>query len=118
MSFDRSINTDTPGRPLPYFVAAVAAIALIAGCSNTQKMSDAQLESLGIRVGAAHWDITPRLFREGYVCFVNGAKRESFDCSKTTGLFPSCIMRIRFAVDDQNQISAVSVPEPACLGTP
>src|SRR6185369_14610954 len=99
-------------------IAGVSAIALFPGCSTAPKMSDARLESLGIRAGAAHWDATPQLFEEGYVCFVSGAKREHFDCSKTSGVFPTCILRVRFTVDDQNKISAVSVPEPACLGTP
>ena len=103
---------------LLHLIASVAAIALLSGCSTTPKMSNAQLESLGIRAGAAHWEVTPQLFKEGYVCFVSGAKRENFDCSKTTGVFPTCTLRVRFTVDDQNKISAVSVPEPACLGTP
>ena len=47
MTFNRPINTNTAGRPLPYLVAAVATMALIAGCSSTQKMSDAQLEYPG-----------------------------------------------------------------------
>ena len=103
---------------LPHLVAGVAAIALLAGCSTTQKLSDAQRESLGIRAGATHWEVTPQLFKEGYVCYVSGAKRENFDCSKQTGFFPTCILRVRFTVDDQNKISALSVPEPACIGTP
>ena len=108
------------GRQPPHIIrlAAGLAITLIAGCATMQKMSDAQLDSLGVRAGVPHGEATSRLFREGYVCSVSGAKRENFDCSKTHGILITCVLRVRFAVDDQNKISAVNVPEPACLGTP
>ena len=102
----------------PHRIASLAAIAMLAGCSTPQKMSDARLESLGVRAGANHWSATSALYQEGYICSVNGAKRENFDCSKTTGLFPTCILHIDFTVDDQNKIVAVGARDPACLGTP
>lgn len=108
----------TAKAPILTPVVGAAAIALISSCSTAQKMSDAQLESFGIRIGAAYRDVTPQLVKEGYVCFVSGAKRENFDCSKTIGVFPTCILRVRFSVDGQNKISALSVPDPACMGTP
>lgn len=98
-------------------VVAVA-MALLAACSTPQKMSDAQLRSLGVQVGAKHWAVTSTLAREGYACFVSGAKREQFDCSKTTGTFPTCVLRVRFSVDDDNTMTTMNVPEPACIGTP
>jgi len=104
--------------PILHLIAGLAAIAMLAGCSTPQKMSDARLESIGIRTGTAHWVATSRLYQEGYVCFVSGAKRENFDCSKTTGFFPTCILHIDFAVDDQNKITTVAAHDPACLGTP
>jgi hypothetical protein len=102
----------------PYPITCVVACALLAGCGTTQKMSDDKLAAMGMRIGARHWEVTPQLFKEGYSCSVSGAKRENFDCAKTTGIFPTCILRVRFIVDDLNKISAISVPEPACLGTP
>jgi hypothetical protein len=103
---------------LRQLVVSGMAIALLAGCSTPQKMSDTQLQSLGIRVGAPHWEATSHLAREGYACSVSGAKREDFDCSKEQGVFPSCVLRVQFSVDDQNKITTVKVPEPACIGTP
>ena len=99
-------------------VAGGAAATLLAGCSTPQKMSGSQLESLGVRAGVAQWEATSKLQREGYVCSFSGAKRENFDCSKTAGFFPTCILRVQFVVDDHNRVSAPNVPEPACLGTP
>ncbi len=96
----------------------VMALMMLAGCGTAQKISNARLESLGITPGAAHWEATSRLSNEGYACFVAGAKRENFDCSKTVGFFPTCLLRVRFIVDDENKISSISVPDPACLGTP
>jgi 4-hydroxyphenylpyruvate dioxygenase-like putative hemolysin len=94
------------------------AMALLAACSTPQKMSDGQLHSLGVQVGAKHWTATSALAREGYACFVSGAKREQFDCTKTTGAFPTCVLRVRFSVDDDNAVTTVSASEPACIGTP
>lgn len=99
-------------------VAGAAALALVSGCATPPKVGVAELDAFGVRVGAPHWEATPRLARAGYACFVSGAKREEFDCTKSTGLFISCISRVRFTVDDQNRIAAISVPEPACIGTP
>jgi hypothetical protein len=98
--------------------ASLTALTMLSGCSTPQKMSDTQLQSLDIRVGTPHWSATSTLHREGYACFVNGEKREHFDCTKTTGFFPTCILRIEFIVDDGNKISEISVREPVCTGTP
>ena len=99
-------------------IASMMVIVLLAGCNTPQRMSDAKLESLGVRLGAPHWEATASLAREGYSCGVSGEKRESFECAKTTGFFVSCIFRVRFKVDDSNRISELGVPEPACIGTP
>jgi hypothetical protein len=105
-------------KPLLRCVAGAAVLALVAGCATPQKVSVAELDSFGVRTGSPHWEATSRLAREGYACFVSGAKRENFDCTKSSGLFISCISRIRFTVDDENKIAAISVPQPACMGTP
>lgn len=96
----------------------IIAMALLAACGTPQKMSDGQLRSLGVEVGAKHWTATSTLAREGYACFVSGARREQFDCTKTTGAFPTCLLRVRFSVDDDNAVTTVGASEPACIGTP
>lgn len=95
-----------------------AAIALLSGCATPPKLTDAELASFGVRPGAPHWEATSSLSRQGYACFVSGAKREEFDCTKNTGILVSCVQRVRFVVDDQNRIVTVQAPEPACIGTP
>ncbi|MDY0746931.1 hypothetical protein SNE35_20630 [Paucibacter sp. R3-3] len=100
-------------------VTAIAmAIALLAGCSTPQRMSDAKLESLGVRIGASAEEAAAGLAREGYSCVVSGEAREGFDCSKTTGFLISCTFRVVFVVDAGNGIAAIITPEPACMGTP
>ena len=103
---------------LLYLVAGITALALLAGCSTPKRISDERLQALGIRVGAMYWQATSQLMQEGYVCMVTGAKRENFDCTKKAGGILTCILRVRLIVDDQNKISSLSVPEPACIGTP
>lgn len=103
--------------PLHHFTWAVV-IILLSGCGTTQKMSEAQLETLGIRTGAEYWVATSQLYQKGYNCSVSGAKREHFDCTKTAGFIPTCILRIELTVDDQNKISSFRAPDPACIGTP
>ncbi len=98
--------------------AALLALTLLGGCGTPQPLSMTQLEALGVREGMPHWEATPRLFRQGYACFVSGARREHFDCTKTAGVFPTCVLRVDFDVNDQNLILALRVSEPACLGTP
>ena len=50
-------------RPLLHVVAGVTAIALLAGCTTPEKMSDVRLGALGIRAGAKgrqhSWHVTP-----------------------------------------------------------
>jgi hypothetical protein len=99
-------------------VGAATALALLAACVTPQKMSATELQSLGVRVGAPHWTATAQLAKEGYACFVSGARREHFDCTKTTGAFPTCLLRVRFSVGDDNMITTMSASEPACIGTP
>jgi hypothetical protein len=99
-------------------VGATIILALLAGCATPQKMSATQLQSLGVRVGGPYWTATSQLAREGYACFVSGAKREHFDCTKTMGVFPTCLLRVRFSVGDDNMITTMSAAEPACIGTP
>jgi len=90
----------------------------ISGCSTPLKMSAEQLASIGLSVGTSYWSAEQKLASKGYQCFVSGAKRENFDCTKEVGIFPSCILRIEFKVDDSNAISSLRVAEPACIGTP
>lgn len=98
--------------------ASISVLTFLAGCSTSQKMDEAQLDSLGVRPGANYWEATSQLSRQGYKCFVSGAKRENFDCTKKVGFMPTCILRVTFVVNDQNKITTISVPEPACMGTP
>jgi hypothetical protein len=88
------------------------------GCSTPLKMSDDYLASIGLSEGIAYWSAEQKLASEGYQCFVSGAKRENFDCTKTKGFFPTCILRVDFKVDDQNAISTLRVADPVCIGTP
>jgi hypothetical protein len=81
-------------------------------------MSSEQLASIGVNVGAVYWDAEQKLASKGYQCYVTGAKRENFDCTKMEGFFPSCVLRIDFKVDDANAISNLRIAEPACIGTP
>lgn len=100
------------------WIAVGVAVMLLAGCAAAQKMSPAQLAALGIREGVPHWQATAALSRQGYACFVSGARREDFDCTRTVGFFPTCVLRVRFTVGDDNRILTPSVAEPACMGTP
>jgi len=90
----------------------------LTACSTPKKLSEAQLAEHGLRLGTPHWEATAQLSRLGYVCSVSGRTREHFDCSRTRGILMTCVQRVAFTVDDQNLISALRVPEPACLGTP
>lgn len=101
-------------RIFQYFIVAVFA----SGCGTPQKMSADQLRSIGVRVGDTYWSVEQGLVSRGYQCFVSGAKRENFDCTKNEGFFPSCILRIEFKVDESNAVSSLRVAEPACIGTP
>jgi hypothetical protein len=90
----------------------------VSGCSTPVKMSSDHLASIGLGVGATYWSAEQKLASEGYHCYVSGAKRENFDCTKMTGFFPTCTLRIEFKVDEQNVISTMRIAEPACVGTP
>jgi hypothetical protein len=89
----------------------------VSGCGAPWKMSPDYLASIGVREGARYWVAEQKLASEGYRCYVSGAKRENFDCTKTKGIFPSCILRVAFEVDDKNLISTLRVADPACIGT-
>jgi hypothetical protein len=98
---------------------AVCTVAiLLSGCSSPPKLSPGQLASLGVKEGAMYWDAEQKLMQAGYSCYVSGAKRESFDCTKNTGFFPSCIHRVQFEANDQNLVSNLRIVGPACIGTP
>ena len=103
--------------PLATRVGVCAAVVLTA-CSTPSKLSTAQLESIGVRPGSPHWQATRSLHQAGYLCSVSGKKREQFDCTKTVGFLPTCVLRVGFEVNDANEIVALSVPEPACMGPP
>ncbi|MGV7206834.1 hypothetical protein ACLB1G_03145 [Oxalobacteraceae bacterium A2-2] len=97
---------------------ASAMAIYLAGCGTPVKISPERLASMGVRVGEQYWPGQQKLAAEGYRCFVSGAKREKFDCTKQQGYFPTCLLRVQFVVDDRNLISALRVAEPACMGTP
>jgi hypothetical protein len=90
----------------------------MSGCGIPLKMSPEHLASIGVKEGATYWEAVQKLTGEGYQCFGSGAKRENFDCTKTQGFFPTCLLRVEFIVDDKNLISHVRAANPACIGTP
>lgn len=59
-----------------------------------------------------------KLMQEGYSCYVSGANRENFDCTKSTGFLVSCVHRVKFEADDKNLVSNLRAVGPACIGTP
>lgn len=108
--------------PFIRYISGVLAVGTVAscvlGCSPPLKMSPDHLASIGVVEGAMYWEAEQKLAREGYQCFVTGAKRENFDCTKTIGFFPTCLLRVGFLADDKNLVSQVRVANPACIGTP
>jgi hypothetical protein len=108
-----------PGRkPLRLALVGGATAALLVGCSTPQALSPAQLAYLGVREGVPHWEATSALFRQGNACFGSGVKRDDFECTKTVGGFPTCVLRVGFTVGDQNTLVSTRIAEPACMGTP
>jgi len=89
-----------------------------AGCTTPSKLSSAELESSGVREGARYWEAEQALSQRGYSCYVSGANRENFDCTRSAGTWPSCILRVSFVADDKNLVTSLVVRDPACLGTP
>jgi hypothetical protein len=90
----------------------------VAGCSTPSKISAERLAAAGVTEGTMYWEAQQRLARQGYQCSVAGAKREHFDCTKTAGFFPTCVLRVTFIADDNNALSNLRVSDPACIGTP
>jgi hypothetical protein len=109
LAFPRSIR-----RVLTLGTIAICAV----GCGTTPTMTPDHLASIGVVDGAMYWEAEQKLATEGYQCFVAGAKREHFECTKTTGFFPSCLLRVEFIADDKNQVSHLRAANPACMGTP
>lgn len=101
-----------------YLLAGATVALCVLGCSTPTRISPERLAAIGVTEGTKYWDAQGKLAREGYQCFVAGAKRENFDCTKTVGFFPTCLMRIEFVADDNNLVSRLRVREPACIGTP
>jgi hypothetical protein len=99
-------------------IAFCSLVICTSGCSTPSKISSDHLVSIGVSEGAMYWAAEQKLASEGYRCFVTGAKRENFNCTKTEGLFPTCILRVEFNVAEENTISHVRVADPACIGTP
>lgn len=65
-----------------------------------------------------YWNAEQRLMQEGYSCYVSGAKRENFDCTKRIGFLVTCIHRVTFEASDKNLVSNLRSVGPACIGTP
>jgi hypothetical protein len=99
-------------------IASLVIVFGLLGCSTPKKLGDAELESIGVRNGIKYWEAQQKLAQRGYSCYVNGTKRESFDCTKSEGAFPTCVLRITFVADDMNLVSSLAVSDPACMGTP
>ena len=101
-----------------WMLALVTVAIGVSGCSTPAKMSSGHLASIGVIEGTMYWEAEQKLAREGYQCFVTGAKRENFDCTKTMGFFPACLLRVAFVADDNNLVSHLRMADPACMGTP
>ncbi|MDL2353747.1 MAG: hypothetical protein QFF03_00660 [Pseudomonadota bacterium] len=99
-------------------ITACAFALCFSGCGTTKKMSPEHLLAIGVSEGVMYWVAEQKLASEGYQCFVTGEKRENFDCTKTQGFFPTCVLRVTFKVNDKNGLSALQVANPACIGTP
>jgi hypothetical protein len=99
-------------------MVSIAITIGLSACSTPTKLSTAELESIGLHEGAKYWEVEQRLAQRGYGCYVSGAKRENFDCTRSEGVFPTCLLRIVFIVDDKNLVSNLAVRDPACFGTP
>jgi hypothetical protein len=98
--------------------AGFAIVVGLIGCSTPTKMSATELESIGVHEGARYWEVQQKLAQRGYSCYVSGAKRANFDCTRTVGVLPTCVLRITFVADDMNLASSLTVSDPACIGTP
>lgn len=90
----------------------------VLGCSTPVKMTSNDLASIGVIDGTIYWEAEQKLAVEGYQCSVTGAKRENFDCTKMTGFFVTCLLRVEFVAEDKNLVSKIRIAEPACMGTP
>lgn len=90
----------------------------LSGCTTAGQLSSAELASADVRAGALYWRAEQGLAQRGYSCYVSGASRENFDCTKSVGFWPTCILRITYVVDDRNLVANLVVHEPSCLGTP
>jgi hypothetical protein len=98
---------------------AMATVGIyVSGCSTPAKMTSNDLASIGVVEGVSYWQAEQKLAGAGYHCFVTGAKRENFDCTRTTGVFPTCVLRVTFSADDKNLVSQLRVANPACVGSP
>ena len=104
-------------RMLP-LIAGIAVGIGLAGCAAPAKLSPAELKLVGVREGGAYWEAEHGLSQRGYSCYVSGANRENFDCTKSAGIWPSCILHISFVANDKNLVTNLAVRDPACLGTP
>jgi hypothetical protein len=101
------------------FRLSVCTVAtILSGCGTPSKLSSEQLAALGVSDGIMYWSAEGALMQKGYRCYVSGARRENFDCTKQTGFFPTCISRVDFEVDDKNLVSNLRALGPACIGTP
>jgi hypothetical protein len=101
------------------WMLAIGTVAMgLPGCSTSANASHADLASIGVIEGAMYWEAEQKLASGGYRCFVTGAKRENFDCTKTVGFFPTCLLRVTFVGDDKNLVAHLRVAQPACMGTP
>lgn len=90
----------------------------LAGCASPRNLLPEQLNALGVRNGAKYWDAESALNQSGYSCFVTGDQRQNFDCSRQAGVFPTCMLRVTFVVNNLNEVSALRAPEAACIGAP
>lgn len=105
-------------RSAPHWMGTIAVGWALSGCAAPSRPSATELASAEVRVGAIYWHAEQALAQRGYSCYVSGANREDFDCTRSVGFWPSCIQRITFVVDDKNSVASLVIHDPACLGTP
>jgi hypothetical protein len=69
-------------------LAIGAGLVAISGCTTPSRLAPDQLASMGLTEGTMYWKGEEKLAQAGYRCYVSGAKRERFDCTRQTGFFP------------------------------
>lgn len=89
----------------------------LCACSS-QPLSSAELQAMAIVEGGDPAAVVAALQERGYRCTQSGPQREFYDCVKTSGFMPTCVLRVEFKLDQAGRLKQVRVPAAACIGTP